>query len=248
MEWISNLIFEFNDAQILFGMFQEFKKATPYGGARKLRLTLPPAHRVRISKGIYIDRHVHFVRLKNYSFWISIHKLKQPHWRLIMPKELESPRWSFERKTMFGLKQTIDKYLALKHTTLKRTKAREERSFSLSRLYCPSHLSYQLIQLSWRGAVTASFRDWLQYRHIGSMSVDFRNLLVAELSWNGPSRPTPGPAGERYALWISCALAAKCRPAWGISLSLRQFGPFQLSSTSAIRGFLILSVLKGKLA
>ena len=42
MEWIANLIFEFNDDQILFGMFQRFKKATPYGGTRKLRLTLPP--------------------------------------------------------------------------------------------------------------------------------------------------------------------------------------------------------------
>ena len=30
------------DDQILFGMFQGFKKATPYGGTRKLRLTLPP--------------------------------------------------------------------------------------------------------------------------------------------------------------------------------------------------------------
>ena len=39
------MIFEFNDAQILFGMFQGFKKATPYGGARKLRLTLPPVCR-----------------------------------------------------------------------------------------------------------------------------------------------------------------------------------------------------------
>ena len=28
-------------------MFQGFKKATPYGGARKLRLTLPPVRRVR---------------------------------------------------------------------------------------------------------------------------------------------------------------------------------------------------------
>ena len=27
-------------------MFQGFKKATPYGGARKLRLTLPPVRRV----------------------------------------------------------------------------------------------------------------------------------------------------------------------------------------------------------
>ena len=45
MESISNLIFEFNDAQILFGMFQGFKKATPYGGARKLRLTHPPVRR-----------------------------------------------------------------------------------------------------------------------------------------------------------------------------------------------------------
>ena len=26
-------------------MFQGFKKATPYGGARKLRLTLPPVRR-----------------------------------------------------------------------------------------------------------------------------------------------------------------------------------------------------------
>ena len=45
MELISNLVFEFNDAQILFGMFQGFKKATPYGGARKLRLTPPPVRR-----------------------------------------------------------------------------------------------------------------------------------------------------------------------------------------------------------
>ena len=44
MEWFSNLIFEFNDAQILFGMLG-FKKSTPYGGARKLRLTLPPVCR-----------------------------------------------------------------------------------------------------------------------------------------------------------------------------------------------------------
>ena len=49
MEWISNLIFELNDAQILFGMFQGFKKATPYGGAKKLRLTLPPVRRVEVS-------------------------------------------------------------------------------------------------------------------------------------------------------------------------------------------------------
>ena len=36
------MIFEFNDPQILFGMFQGFKNTTPYGGTRKLRLTLPP--------------------------------------------------------------------------------------------------------------------------------------------------------------------------------------------------------------
>ena len=40
------MIFEFNDAQILFGMFQGFKKVTPLGGAKKLRLTLPPVRRV----------------------------------------------------------------------------------------------------------------------------------------------------------------------------------------------------------
>ena len=45
MEWISNLIFECNDSQILFGIFQGFKKATPYGGARKLRVTLSPVCR-----------------------------------------------------------------------------------------------------------------------------------------------------------------------------------------------------------
>ena len=45
MDWISNMIFESNDSQILFGMFQGFKKATPYGGANKLRLTLPPVCR-----------------------------------------------------------------------------------------------------------------------------------------------------------------------------------------------------------
>ena len=39
------MIFEFNDAQILFGMFQGFKKVTPLGGAKKLRLTLPPVRR-----------------------------------------------------------------------------------------------------------------------------------------------------------------------------------------------------------
>ena len=32
-------IFELNDAQVLFGMFQGFKKATPYGRARNLRLS-----------------------------------------------------------------------------------------------------------------------------------------------------------------------------------------------------------------
>ncbi len=50
MEGISNLIFEFNDTQILCGMFQGSKKATPYGGARKLRLTLPPVCRVAVVK------------------------------------------------------------------------------------------------------------------------------------------------------------------------------------------------------
>ena len=40
------MIFEFNDAQILFGMFQGIKKVTPLGGAKKLRLTLPPVRRV----------------------------------------------------------------------------------------------------------------------------------------------------------------------------------------------------------
>ena len=41
MEQNSNLIFEFNDAQILFGMFQGFKKVTPYGCAWKLSLSHP---------------------------------------------------------------------------------------------------------------------------------------------------------------------------------------------------------------
>ena len=41
------MVFEFNDAKVLFGMFQGFKKATPYEGARKLRLTLPPVCRGR---------------------------------------------------------------------------------------------------------------------------------------------------------------------------------------------------------
>ena len=41
MKWILNLIFEFNDAEILFGMFQGFKKAIPYGRAWKLRLSRP---------------------------------------------------------------------------------------------------------------------------------------------------------------------------------------------------------------
>ena len=30
-----------------FGMFQGFKKATPYGGTKKLRLTLPPVRRAK---------------------------------------------------------------------------------------------------------------------------------------------------------------------------------------------------------
>ena len=62
MEWISNSIFEFKDAQILFGMFQRFKKAIPYGGAKKLRLTLPPVRReglctlkVRIYASMFLD-------------------------------------------------------------------------------------------------------------------------------------------------------------------------------------------------
>ena len=42
------MIFEFNDAQILFGMFQGFKKVTLLGGAKKLRLTLPPVRHVDI--------------------------------------------------------------------------------------------------------------------------------------------------------------------------------------------------------
>ena len=50
LESISNLIFKFNDAQILFGMFQGFKKRTPHGGARKLRLNLPPVRRVNPSE------------------------------------------------------------------------------------------------------------------------------------------------------------------------------------------------------
>ena len=41
------MIFEFNDAQILFGMFQGFKKVTPFGRAKKLRLTLPPVRRAK---------------------------------------------------------------------------------------------------------------------------------------------------------------------------------------------------------
>ena len=49
------MIFEFNDAQILFGMFQGFKKVTPLGGAKKLRLTLPPVRRVAIYDEIEVD-------------------------------------------------------------------------------------------------------------------------------------------------------------------------------------------------
>ena len=41
-----NLIFEYNEAQILFGMFQGFKKITLYGGARKLRLILFPVRQI----------------------------------------------------------------------------------------------------------------------------------------------------------------------------------------------------------
>ena len=37
-------------------MFQGFQKATPYGGVRKLRLTLPPVRRVEIyEKGLKVD-------------------------------------------------------------------------------------------------------------------------------------------------------------------------------------------------
>ena len=43
-------ILEFNDNIGYFDMFQGFKKATPYGGTRKLRLTLPPVHRAYITK------------------------------------------------------------------------------------------------------------------------------------------------------------------------------------------------------
>ena len=42
-------IFEFNDNIGYFNMFQGFKKATPHGGARKLRLTLPPVHCVSVN-------------------------------------------------------------------------------------------------------------------------------------------------------------------------------------------------------
>ena len=41
-------ILEFNDNIGYFDMFQGFKKATPYGGARKLRLTLPPVRCVNV--------------------------------------------------------------------------------------------------------------------------------------------------------------------------------------------------------
>ena len=41
------LILEFNDNKGYFDMFQGFKKATPYGGTRKLRLTQPPVRRVK---------------------------------------------------------------------------------------------------------------------------------------------------------------------------------------------------------
>ena len=61
------MIFEFNDAQILFGMFQGFKKATPYGGARKLRLTLPPVRRVE-----WIQMcHTNFDTLKSVEYFFS---------------------------------------------------------------------------------------------------------------------------------------------------------------------------------
>ena len=47
-------ILEFNDNIGYFDMFQGFKKATSYGGARKLRLTQPPVCRVLLCK-ITID-------------------------------------------------------------------------------------------------------------------------------------------------------------------------------------------------
>ena len=46
----SKLIFEFNVDQGLFGMYQGFKKATPYGRAWKLRLTRPLAPCETLSK------------------------------------------------------------------------------------------------------------------------------------------------------------------------------------------------------
>ena len=116
MEWISNLIFEFNDAQILFGMVQGFKKTTPYGRAWKLRLSRPSAHCVE-----FIDSNVECQHL-NLPSW------RTSHFRSTIRKKLEEtiqliPRSNFTELELidpqiieahlFSNSKTKDEYLEL---------------------------------------------------------------------------------------------------------------------------------------
>ena len=59
-------------------MFQGFKKATPYGGARKLRLTQPPVRSAHpLAKGDHESRSILFVSYENVSFFESLKHAKQ---------------------------------------------------------------------------------------------------------------------------------------------------------------------------
>ena len=65
------LILELNEYIGYFDTFEGFKEATPYGGARKFRLTQPPVRRVLKFR---------LLNLKNFRFFtISIFKKMPSH-------------------------------------------------------------------------------------------------------------------------------------------------------------------------
>ena len=79
------MIFEFNDAYVLFGMFQGFKKATPYGCAWKLRLSPPSVRCVKVL-GNYSSRQKRYLHPSNmidlYEFWqiLMSHRISVNTW------------------------------------------------------------------------------------------------------------------------------------------------------------------------
>ena len=84
-------IFEFNVFIRYFGMFQGFKKATPYGCAWKLRLSRPSVCCV-----IFIDykRCSPFGRCQS---WPSVHKLGFGSWTFAEVRRLPPPQQRFLR-------------------------------------------------------------------------------------------------------------------------------------------------------